>query len=176
MRPHLSRRERLSSPRVLCIFKLKSLALLCCLLALVVSGACTVDERQSGIPAKAQDAINLFTEDFNAGRFEKIYTEAAEEWRSRVTLEESNQTFRRLKERLGEIKQERTLTSGRQQQNPGAGLPANSLIIRYNTKFKRPDGTESDGMETFTLIERDGRCQLAGYSVSSNLLSPASDK
>jgi len=144
---------------------------MCAAALLLLSGpACTVDERQSGIPSKAQDAVNLFTEDFNAGRFEKIYTEAADEWRSRVTLEESNQTFRTLKERLGEIKPERTYTSGRQQQNPGAGLPANSLVIRYNTKFKRADGAEADAVETFTLIERDARYQLAGYSVSSNAL------
>jgi hypothetical protein len=148
----------------------RRVSLLCAALALVISISCTVDQRQSGIPSKAQDAINLFTEDFNAGRFEKIYTEAADEWRSRVTLEESNQTFRTLKERLGEIKQERTYTSGRQQQNPGSGLPANSLVIRYNTKFKRADGTEADALETFTLIERDARFQLAGYSVSSNAL------
>jgi hypothetical protein len=167
---HLSSRGRFASPRVLFVSNLKSLSLLCGALALVISMGCAVDERQSGIPSKAQDSINLFTEDFNAGRFEKIYAEAAEEWRSRVTLEQSNETFRTLKEKLGEIKQERTYTSGRQQQNPGAGLPANSLLIRYNTKFKRPDGTETDGMETFTLVERDGRYQLAGYSVSSNVL------
>ena len=41
--------------------------------------------------------------------------------------------------------------------------------LRYNTKFKRGD-TETDGLETFTLIERDGRYQLAGYSVNSNAL------
>jgi hypothetical protein len=167
---HLSAKERAVSPRAFYASNLKRLSLLCVTIALVISISCAVDERQSGIPSQAQDAINLFTEDFNAGRFEKIYTEAAEEWRSRVTLEQSNETFRSLKERLGEIKQERTYTSGRQQQNPGAGLPANSLVVRYNTKFKRTDGAEADGMETFTLIERDGRYQLAGYSVNSNVL------
>ncbi|MBD0369316.1 MAG: DUF4019 domain-containing protein [Pyrinomonadaceae bacterium] len=165
---HLSSKGRLL--KLLYASKLKRLALLCAMIVLVASASCDVDERQSGIPSKAQDAINLFTEDFNAGRFEKIYTEAAEEWRSRVTLDQSNETFRTLKERLGDIKQERTLTSGRQQQNAGAGLPANSLVLNYNTKFKRGDGTEADALETFTLIERDGRYQLAGYSVSSNLL------
>ncbi len=173
---HLSTKGRLSKLRLPYTSHLKNLSLLCAVVTLVVASACTVDERQSGIPERAQEAINLFTEDFNAGRFEKIYREAADEWRSRVTLEESNQTFRTLKERLGDIKRERTYTSGRQQQNPGAGLPANSLVVHYNTKFKRADGTESDALESFTLIEREGRYQLAGYSVSSNVLTPASDK
>jgi hypothetical protein len=123
-----------------------------------------MDERQSGIPTKAQETINNFTENFNAGSFDKIYLEAAEEWRSGVTLEQSNETFRTLKERLGVIK-ERTYTSGKQQQSPSGALPGNSLVIRYNTRFDR-----AEGMETFTLIERDGRYLLAGYSVSSNLL------
>jgi hypothetical protein len=123
-----------------------------------------MDERQSGIPSAAQDAINILTEDFNAGRFDKIYTEAAQEWRKRVTQEQSNETFRTLKERLGAIK-EREYTSGRQQQNPDGNRPGNSLVLRYNTRFER-----AEGMETLTLIERDGRFMLAGYSVSSNLL------
>jgi hypothetical protein len=60
---------------------------------------------------------------------------------------------------------ERTYTSGRQQQNPSANLPANSLVIRYNAKFDR-----AEAMETFTLIKRDDRYLLAGYSVSSDML------
>jgi hypothetical protein len=137
---------------------------MCALVALVSSAGCAIDERQSGIPSTAQESINTFTADFNEGNFDKIYRDAAEEWRSRVTPEQSNETFRTLKERLGLIK-ERAYTSGKQQQNPSGTLPGNSLVVRYNTKFDR-----AEGMETFTLIERDGRYQLAGYSVSSNVL------
>lgn len=143
---------------------IKGLSLLLALVILTFTIACKIDERQSGIPATAQDVINIFTEDFNSGRFDKIYLEAADEWRGRVTVEQSNQTFGTMKERLGEIK-ERTYTSGRQQQNPSSNLPVNSLVIRYNTRFER-----SEGMETFTLVERDGRYVLAGYSVNSNAL------
>lgn len=164
MTPHPSSGERPLKRRVLSISSLKRLSLVCALMVLAFSLACRVDERQSGIPATAQEAINTFTEDFNAGRLDKIYNEAAAEWRARVTLDESNQTFRTLKERLGAIK-ERTYTGGRQQQTPQGNLPANSLVIRYNTRFDR-----AEGIESFTLIERDGRHQLMGYSVSSNLL------
>lgn len=126
--------------------------------------ACKIDERQSGIPTKAQEIIDAFTEDFNAARYKKIYEEAGEQWRGSVTLEQSNEIFIKLRERLGPIK-ERTYTSGRQQRNPSENLPANSLVIRYNTRFE-----SAEGMETFTLIEGDGRYWLAGYSVSSDLL------
>ena len=176
MRLHLSPGEGLSAKRKLAIRHLKpsslarelSFLLIALALASVLFAACTVDERQSGIPASAQETIDLLTEDFAAGRYEKIYREAADEWRARATLEESNEIFRRLKEKLGTVK-ERTFISGRRQQTPTAELPANSFVLRYNTKFKRGD-TETDGMETFTLIERDGRYQLAGYSVNSNAL------
>ena len=166
---HLSLRERSSKGRNVSGSKLKAFSFALLALVITLSVACKIDERQSGIPSKAQEAINSFTEDFSAGRFDKIYNEAAGEWRARVTFEQSNETFRTLKERLGTIK-ERTFTSGKQQQNPSSELPGNSLVVRYNTKFKRPDGTETDGMETFTLIERDGRYLLAGYSVSSDAL------
>ncbi len=176
MRLHLSPGEGLSQKRKLAIrhFKPSSLSrelsfqLIVLALAFILSTACTVDERQSGIPQAAQETVNLLTEDFAAGRYEKIYRDAADEWRTRATLEESNETFRTLKEKLGTVK-ERTFVSGRRQQTPTAELPANSLVLRYNTKFKRGD-TETDGLETFTLIERDGRYQLAGYSVNSNVL------
>jgi hypothetical protein len=161
---HLSRRGSSSNVLARSGSNIKRLSLLFALVAFALSIACRIDERQSGIPSRAQDAIGAFTEDFNAGRFDKIYREAAEEWRARVTLEESNETFRTLKERLGFIK-EREYTSGRQQQNVGGDAAGGSLIVRYNTRFDR-----AEGIESFTLIEREGNYLLAGYSVSSNVL------
>lgn len=163
MRLHLSSGERSFESSKRSGSKLNGFVFSCLLVA-VLSLSCTIDERESGIPLKAQETINAFTTDFNEGRFDKIYLDAAEEWRSRVTLEQSNETFRKLKEQLGTIK-ERTFTSGRQQQNQSNNLSGNSLVVRYNAKFER-----SEGMETFTLIERDSRYWLAGYSVSSNAL------
>jgi hypothetical protein len=171
MRLYPSSIGRSSRQRFLSGSEVRRLSLYAAFVALVslLSLACTIDERQSGIPDKAQETINSFTADFNEGRFEKIYREAAEEWRARVTLEQSNETFRRLKERLG-TPHERTYTSGKQQPNPAGAPSGSSLVIRYNTKFRLADGSENDALESITLIERDGRYQLAGYSVNSNLL------
>lgn len=160
MNERLLKRRRVSGSK---LPKFSS-ALLLLMLAGLFAAACTIDERQSGIPSKAEEAIGAFTEDFNGGRFDKIYREASEEWRDRISLEQSNETFRTLKERLGAIR-EREFTSGRRQQNPSGNLPGNSLVVRYNAKFER-----AEAMETFTLIERDGRYLLAGYSASSDVL------
>jgi hypothetical protein len=134
------------------------------LLMVLLTLACTVDQKQSGVPAEMQATIDTVTADVAFRRFEKIYKEAAEEWRRKVTLEQSSQFFSTLKEKLGAVKSRESLT-GKRKETAGGDLPGNSFVMRYNTQFER-----GDGLETFTLVERDGRWLLAGYSVSSNLL------
>lgn len=134
------------------------------LFASLAFSACSVGERQSGIPSAAQATLDTVTRDINEERYEKIYTEAAEEWRQKATLEQSNNIFSTLKTKLGNVRG-RTLLTGKQQQNTNNGTTSNSLVLRFNTTFER-----GEGMETFTLLERDGRWLLAGYSVNSDLL------
>lgn len=125
--------------------------------------ACAVDERR-GIPPAAQAAIEGVTEDIAAGRDAKIYAEAAEEWRSAVTAEENARLLSRVRERLGRV-EGRTLHTGREQQSASAPLSGHTLEIVYRTRFER-----GEAMEKFTMLERDGRWLLAGYSVSSDAL------
>lgn len=134
------------------------------LFASLAFSACNVGERQSGIPPAAQATIETVTRDISEEHYEKIYTEAAEEWRREATLGQSNNTFSTLKTKLGNVRG-RTLLTGKQQQNTNNGTASNSLVLRFNTTFER-----GEGMETFTLLERDGRWLLAGYSVNSNAL------
>jgi hypothetical protein len=126
--------------------------------------ACSTGEKQSGIQPEAQATIDAVTRDMSEERYDKIYNEAAAEWRQHATLEQSNTTFSTLKTKLGNVKG-RTLLTGKQQQNTNNGTTGNSLVLRFNTTFER-----GEGMETFTLLERDGRWLLAGYSVNSNAL------
>jgi hypothetical protein len=134
-----------------------------CLLFFVV--ACNSNARQQrGIPPEAQATIDTITADIDQGRYEKIYTEAADEWRRTTTLEQSNESFSMLKTRLGSIKG-RTYQTAREEQTTSGQLPGHSLIVRYYTTFERGEGTE-----TFTLVERDGRWLLARYFVNSNAL------
>jgi hypothetical protein len=134
-----------------------------CLLLIAV--ACNSSARQQrGIPPQAQALIDTITEDINAGRYEKVYSEAADEWRQTTTLEQSNAIFSQLKTRLGETKG-RTYQTAREEQSTGGQLPGHSLTVRYYTTFERGEGTE-----TFTLLERNGQWLLAKYFVNSDAL------
>jgi hypothetical protein len=130
----------------------------CCLLFVA---ACNPDPRQSGIPPLAQERIDTVSADINEGRYEKIYNEASAEWKQTTTLEQSNAIFNRLKTNLGNVKG-RTYQTARAEEQSASGQ---TLVVRYHTSFER-----GEGMETFTLIERDGHWLLAKYFVTSDAL------
>ena len=137
-----------------------------CMLAMfaLLSLGCNVDERRSGLPSEAQAAIDKVTEDIAQGRYEKIYHESAEEWRRTVTPEQSKVILDRVRNNLGKV-ESRSFVSGREQQKESGDLPGHTLIVSYNTTFER-----AKGMETFTLVKRDGRWMLARYFVNSDAL------
>ncbi|HEX5707024.1 MAG TPA: DUF4019 domain-containing protein [Pyrinomonadaceae bacterium] len=121
------------------------------------------------MPSEAQATIDRVTEEIAAGQDEKIYAEAAEEWRAEVAPEESGAALRRVRERLGRV-QSRAMYSGVQSggggtSERGARTTSHTLTVTYQTTFER-----ATGMETFRLLERDGRWLLAGYTVTSDAL------
>jgi hypothetical protein len=134
-----------------------------CLFTFASTPACAVDERH-GVPAGAQATVERVTEDVAAGRDEKVYREAAEEWRATVSAEENARTLGRVRERLGRV-ESRALHTGREQQSAPAPLSGHTLELVYQTRFER-----GSAMERFTLLERGGDWLLAGYSVSSDVL------
>lgn len=134
------------------------------ILLLASSAACTLQAGRKGVPPEAQAAIDETSNDIADGRYEKIYNESAEEWRRATTLEQSNATFEVLKTKLGAVKS-RAFHSATEQQNSSGPLPGHSFVISYETTFDR-----GEGMETFTLVERDGRWRLARYFVNSDAL------
>jgi hypothetical protein len=136
---------------------------------LVLAAGCNVGQQQqqqrpSSIPEEAQATVDRVTADIEAGRDEKIYSEAAEEWRRTSTPEQSREIFEVLRAKLGKVR-ERARQTVHDEQKTGGETPIHRLVIRYETKFER-----GDGMETFTLLERDGRWLLAGYMVNSDSL------
>jgi hypothetical protein len=133
-----------------------------CLLLFAFHG-CAVDERRN-VPAGAQEAVERVTEDIAAGRNAKVYEEAAAEWRTAVTADENEKNLSRVRERLGRV-ESRALHTGREQQSASPPLSGHTLELIYQTRFER-----GEAMERFTLLERDGRWLLAGYSVTSDLL------
>ncbi len=118
----------------------------------------TFRSESSGMPPQAQALIDAFSKDVQEGRYDKIYAEAADEWR-RTPPEQSKEFFATIKEKLGAVRT-RTVQTIREQENSGP-----SLVVIYQTAFER-----AEGMETFTLVERDGRWLLAGYFVNSSAL------
>ena len=138
-------------------------ALAFCLLTFAFLPACAVDERR-GVPAGAQAAVERVTEDIEAGRDEKVYAEAADEWRAAVSSAENARMLGRVRETLGRV-ESRALRTGREQQSAAAPLSGHTLELVYATRFERGSATEK-----FTLLERGGDWLLAGYSVNSDAL------
>jgi hypothetical protein len=143
------------------------LKMMCALLVIAAFGlACkhTTFRAESGMPPEAQTLVEAFTKDVAEERYEKIYDEAAEEWRQTATLEQTRASFTTLKGKLGAFNS-RTVQTIRDQENSSGQLPGHSLVVIYQSAFER-----AEAMETFTLVERDGRWLLARYFVSSNAL------
>ena len=123
--------------------------------------ACNAGARRSGIPAGAQTALQAAMEDIDAGRYEKLYQEASDEWRNQ-SLEDSKMTLQRMHEKLGNART-RTQETAREEQTSTAPVAGHSVTVIYQTTFDR-----GEGIETFTLIEHGGRWALAKYYVSSS--------
>lgn len=127
-------------------------------LALVLS--CTNSTRRSGLPAGAQAVLDTAIEDIDAGRYEKLYNDAAPEWRADASLEDAQAKLERIREKLGRPGVRNQQTAREEQTGTG-----HAIIVIYQTSFER-----GAGMETFTLVERGGSWQLAKYFVSSTAL------
>ncbi len=129
----------------------------------VLGAACNVSERRT-MPPEVESAIASVGDDIASERYEKIYNESSELWKQAATLEESVNTFKTLRTKLGTI-ENRTLQSATEQENSGGVLKGRAFIVTYRTKFRN-----AEGMETFTLVERNGKWLLARYFVNSTAL------
>ncbi len=126
--------------------------------------ACGANTERRGVPPEVQTEITTLGDDLAVERYEKIYNEASDLWRQDSDLEHSAAMLKTLREKLGTVKS-RTLHTAIEQENSGGPLKGRSFTITYQTNFER-----GEGMETFTLVERDGRWRLARYRVNSTEL------
>ncbi len=140
------------------------LSCLCVGILVFLSAACSQGVRRSGMPSGAQAVLDTSIEDIDAGRYEKLYHEAADEWRNDTSLDESKATFQKLHDKLGKVRS-RDLQSVREEQTGTAPIAGHSVVALYQTSFE-----QGSGMETFTLLEHGGRWYLARYYVTSNAL------
>ena len=126
--------------------------------------ACRQDAERGRVPSAVQEVVTSVGENMAQERYEQIYSESSDLWKKDVTLEQSNEVFKTLQTKLGKV-ETRALHSATEQQNSGGTLKGHVYILSYQTRFER-----GDGMETFTLIEENGRWLLARYFVNSTAL------
>jgi hypothetical protein len=140
------------------------LILLIVFLFAISVAACRQDAGRARVPSEVQEVVTTVGDDIAQERYEKIYNESSELWRRDVTLEQSTEVFKTLRTKLGKV-ESRSLNSATEQRNSGGLLKGHVFILSYETRFER-----GDGMENFTLIEENGRWELARYFVNSTAL------
>jgi hypothetical protein len=133
-------------------------------LSTLTVSACRQDADRGRVPSAVNEVIASIGENIAQERYDQIYNESSDLWKKDVTLDQSNEVFRTLRAKLGKV-ESRTLHSATEQQNSGGALKGHVYILTYQTRFER-----GDGMETFTLIEENGRWLLARYFVNSTAL------
>jgi uncharacterized protein YbcC (UPF0753/DUF2309 family) len=134
--------------------------------ALLAPGSgCTFKASRGGLPSDVEATIGTISDDIAEERYEKIYNEASDLWRQAATLEQSTEVFKKLRSKLGKV-ENRSFHSGTEQNNSGGPLKGRAFIVTYQTKFE-----QGEGMETFTLAERDHKWLLARYFVNSTALN-----
>jgi hypothetical protein len=134
------------------------------LIATLLSVSCGLPSERRVIPPEVESTIASVSDDIAAERYEKVYSEASDLWRQDANLEQSVATFKTLRTKLGTV-ENRVLQSAKEQENSSGPLQGRAFIISYRTKFQH-----GEGMETFTLLQRNGRWQLARYFVNSTAL------
>jgi hypothetical protein len=138
--------------------------LLVVLLLAATAFACGTSTQRGRVPSEVEEVVRSVGDNIAQERYEQIYDESSDLWKQDVTVEQSNQVFKTLREKLGKVAS-RSLNSATEQQNSGGPLKGHAFILSYETQFER-----GSGMETFTLIEQDGRWRLARYLVNSTAL------
>src|SRR6185503_6681325 len=126
--------------------------------------ACRQEAERGRVPSEVNEVVTTVGENIAQERYEQIYNESSALWKRDATLEQSNEVFKTLRTKLGKV-ESRTLHSATEQQNSGGALKGHVYILTYQTRFER-----GEAMETFTLIEENGRWRLARYFVNSTAL------
>jgi len=131
------------------------------ILSISIVSACRETAERGRVPSEVQEAVTNIGDLIAQERYEQIYNDSSDLWKKDITLEQSNEVFKQLRTKLGKV-ENRTLHSASEQENSGGPLKGHVFILSYETRFER-----GQGMETFTLIEQNGRWQLARYLVNS---------
>ena len=161
--------EVLRSRKWICYLLLRNFSPSHCLLLLSLTlspllAACGLQSESRGVPAEVESTISSVSDDIAAERYEKVYNEADDLWKQELDLEKTVSTLKTLHTKLGKMVN-RELHSAKEQENSGGPLKGRAFIVSYETRFEK-----GEGMETFTVVERDHQWRLARYFVNSTAL------
>ena len=134
------------------------------LILLILLCSCGQRTSKGGIPNEVESVIGTVTDDIAQQRYDGVYSESASLWKQDATAEQSAEILKTLHAKLGNV-ENRALHSATEQENSGGPLQGHVFIVTYRTKFER-----GEAMETFTLVEENGRWKLARYFVNSTAL------
>lgn len=134
------------------------------LLVLILLTGCGQKVTRTGIPPEVESAIGTVSEQIAQEQYEKVYNDASELWKKDATPEQSTEILKTLHTKLGKV-ESRVVHSATEQQNSSGQMKGHVFIVTYQSKFEH-----GEAMETFTLIEENGRWKLARYLVNSTAL------
>jgi hypothetical protein len=134
------------------------------LLLVLLATGCALKGSRTTIPGEVESVIGTVSDDISNERYDKIYDESSDLWKRDATREQSAEVLKTLHTKLGKV-ESRNVNTATEQQNSGGALKGHAFIISYQTKFEH-----GEGMETFTLIDENGRWALARYLVNSTAL------
>ena len=135
------------------------------LIAVFLTSTACRDVDRGRVPSEVQEVVTHVGDLIAQEQYDRIYTESSDRWKQDVTLEQSNETFKTLRTKLGKVEL-RALHSAAEQENSGGPLKGHVFILSYQTRFEG-----GQGMETFTIIEENGQWRLARYRVNSTALN-----
>jgi hypothetical protein len=122
-------------------------------LFLAIASGCSPGTEGNRVPTEIQDVVTTVGNQIEQEQYEELYNDSSDLWKQDVTLEQSNQVFKTLREKLGKV-ESRTLHSATEQQNSGGVLKGHVYILTYQTR----------------LVEQNNRWLLARYFVNSTAL------
>jgi hypothetical protein len=114
--------------------------------------------------SEVRSVIGTISDDIAQERYEKVYNEASELWKHDATPQQSDETLKLLHTKLGRWRVVRS-TQLPNSKTRVVHLRGRAFIVTYQTKFEL-----GEAMETFTLVEENGRWKLARYLVNSTAL------
>lgn len=134
------------------------------LLLTATACACGITNPRDRVPSEVSETVTNIGNNLDEEQYDQIYNDSSNLWKQAATLEQSNEVFKTLRTKLGKV-ENRALHTATEQQNSGGPMKGHVFILSYQTNFER-----GEGMETFTLIEENGRWLLARYLVNSTNL------